>query len=92
MGQLHIVTNFLSNKNKITDVSIILQLLSFPELLLNSVAQLMVKSVNYDSVGHEFESRYSALKFIIFNFPKVIKTYFWTNVVQFLNSKPEKVF
>lgn len=52
----------------------------------------MVKSVNYDSVGHEFESRYSALKFIIFNFPKVIKTYFWTNVVQFLNSKPEKVF
>lgn len=91
MGQLHIVTNFLSNKNKII-ISIILQLLSFPELLLNSIAQSMVKSVNYDSVGHEFESRYSALKFIIFNFPKVIKTYFWTNVVQFLNSKPEKVF
>lgn len=31
----------------------------------------MVKSVIYDSVGHDFESRYSALKFIIFNFPKV---------------------
>lgn len=29
---------------------------SFPDLLLNIVAQLMVKSVNYESVGHELES------------------------------------
>lgn len=52
----------------------------------------MVKSINYDSVGHDFESRYSALKFIIFNFPKVIKTYFWTNVVQFLKFSTRKSF
>lgn len=54
---------------------------------------MMVKSVNYETVSHKFESAEAFIMFIIFSFPKHFKTFLGQkNIIKFENFKALKVF